>query len=178
MAGMTSGSAAPAAAGLASDLTVALASVFDPLVGGTGPLVDISMQCKSGEPIKAHALVLYARCRHLHQVCESGGARMDCGREELLHVLTFLYLGELPASSDAATLICLRALSQQFELPTLDTLASRFIAGCLTPAVCCEVVREVSREESRARPSNGMSSPSPTCATLKEACAAHARASA
>ena len=147
---------------------------------GEGPsseLADCSLQPRSGSPFHAHRLVLQARCPYLASMvaatsAQSPSTQLDCEREELLSVLRHLYADELPTQVDAAALLRLRSVAQEFALPALDDAVSSVLAQQLIPSLCCDLLREIGREEARARLAH--SAAAPTCAALRRACSEYA----
>ena len=145
--------------------------------GPSSELADCSLQPRSGTPFHAHRLVLQARCPHLASMvaatsAQSPSTQLDCEREELLHVLRHVYADELPTQVDASALLRLRSVAQEFALPALDDAVSSVLAQQLIPSLCCDLLREISREEARARLAH--SAAAPTCAALRRACSKYA----
>ena len=162
---------------LAADFLKYLRISFDPSAGALGPHTDISLQPRDGDSVRAHLLVLLARCSHLAELLAASSAstktmRCDCERVELLGVLTWIYLDELPPSAPPSTLLRLRALALEWSLESLAIAASGALARALDAELCCELLRETAREEARAR--NSEHQPPATCLALRQACTAHA----
>ena len=161
---------------LATDFLTFLKSSFDPESGGIGAHTDVSLQLQQsdGEPVKAHLLVLLARCPHLAKLLKTKNEniRCDCARADLLGVLTWIYLDELPPSATPTSLISLRALAVEWGLEPLAVAASGTLARALDTELCCALLRETAREEARAR--NADQPPPETCRPLRRACAVHA----
>ena len=50
----------------------------------------------------------------------------------------------------------LRSVAHELGLPALDVAASTAPTQMLSPSLCCELLREVGREEARARLEHGV----------------------
>ena len=154
---MTSLLDTPPPSTLAADFLEFLRVSFDPAEGGIGPHTDLVLQPQNAaEPVNAHLVVVLARCAHLGEVVSaaaraSAPVRVDCERDELLGVLRWLYLEELPEAAAPAVLLRLRALAQEWGVASLDVAASGALSRSLTGELCCELLRETAREEARAR---------------------------
>ena len=164
---------------LGADFAAFLRRSFDPASGGLGDSADISLQPRSeGAAVQVHRFVLAARCPHLSELASAAAAhtpslplRVDCERDELLGLLCWLYLEELPSEATPSALLRLRSLAQEWGVAALDVAASGALARALGPELCCELLRETAREEARARLAER---PSPaTAVALRQACAAH-----
>ena len=172
----------PPASTLADDFLKFLRASFDATDGASGPHADVSLQPRGDvAPVKAHAVVLLARCSHLAALISAAASaaqtrplilRVDCERDELLGVLGWIYLETLPTGPTTSLLLRLRELASTWALTTLDVAASAALVQSLDPSLCCELLREISREEARARLAEAATSP--TCIALREACGAHA----
>lgn len=156
---------------LGADFSALLTSLFDDATGPSADLSDITLQARTGAPLRAHALVLRARCPHLAQLVSAtaiSSTQVDCERDELLNILRYAYVADLPMHAEASMLVRLRCLAQDFGLLALDKDITEALTKMLSPSLCCELLREVGREEARARLAHDEAAP--TCAELKSAC--------
>lgn len=165
---------APPPSTLAEDFLAALSSVFDPARGAIGDVsADVTFATRpaadGAPPVKAHRIVLFARCPKLTLPPADSGMplRIDCDRDELLQVLHWIYLDQLPTGSSFQTLLRMRTLAQEvFWLPSLDMAASGALARSLGPSSACELLGVLARETSRARNAEGGALPAETHAAL------------